>query len=342
MAPIKGISEVRRLPRLGKIRLGVKKKTEKGVEYPSAVDYFVCPEEVQKVFGKKPKELRIMFPIEDETKWASQWLKCYSATRGLICKGDGETALALIDVATGGISTKDSLVVEMKEVPCNPDSCPEYQSKQCRRVMALQFLLPEVPGLGIYELDTTSFYSIVNINSAIDMTRGMFGRIAMIPLTLSLGPQEVQPEGRKKSVHVLTLTSPYTLSELAERVVQPLIAEPLKVVLPEPSAEVPEELFPPEVIAEEPPAELLAEAIPEGEAAGEAPLFEEQRVIERNHSLIKNHNMFYNACFEDFKLQPREALKMSGYASPTDVISWPMAYLNVAGSMGARVVMPRT
>ena len=36
-----------RLPRIGKIHLGVKAKTAQGVEYPRAVDYFVCPDELR-------------------------------------------------------------------------------------------------------------------------------------------------------------------------------------------------------------------------------------------------------------------------------------------------------
>jgi hypothetical protein len=52
--PIKGIPEIVRLPRLGKIRLGIKKKTDAGVSYPSPTDYFVCPDELKKVFGEKP------------------------------------------------------------------------------------------------------------------------------------------------------------------------------------------------------------------------------------------------------------------------------------------------
>ena len=64
---IKGVSEVVRLPRLGKIRLGVKRENSTGTPYPSPTDYFVCPDEVRKVFGEKPKELRIMFPTEDES-----------------------------------------------------------------------------------------------------------------------------------------------------------------------------------------------------------------------------------------------------------------------------------
>jgi len=250
---IKGISDKRRLPRLGKIKLGAKKKNAKGVEYPSATDYFVCPNEVEAVFGKKPRALRVMFPTEDNELWASQWLKCYSATRGLICKGDGETATAMVDQKTGEIASKDSQVVEMRDVPCDPDSCPMYEAKQCRRVMSLQFLLPEVPGLGVWQLDTTSYHSIVNINSALDLIRGIYGRVSMIPLTLSLVPQGVQAEGKKKTVHVLALTSRHSILELQaasqkpKEIAGPVVGEESKpspkVELPDADEEMPEELF---------------------------------------------------------------------------------------------------
>jgi len=71
---IKGLSEQRRLPRIGKIRLGVKKKSPRtGAEYPVATDYFVCPTEVQAVYGEKPKRLDVIIPLEDEEIWASQY-----------------------------------------------------------------------------------------------------------------------------------------------------------------------------------------------------------------------------------------------------------------------------
>ena len=44
--PIYGISDQVRLPRLGKIRLGIKKKTKGGVEYPFATEYFIVPPEI--------------------------------------------------------------------------------------------------------------------------------------------------------------------------------------------------------------------------------------------------------------------------------------------------------
>lgn len=201
--PIKGVSDIRRLPRLGKIRLGEKELARSGKEYPKAVDYFVCPPEVQKVYGEKPRVLDIMFPVDDSSVFFPQWYKRYGQSTGLICKGDGEVA-SFIDTETG----------EMVEMDCVPDECEAYAKKHCRRLANLQFLLPKVPGLGVWTIDTTSFYSIININSALEMIRAVAGRIHMLPLQLVLKPQEVSPDGRKKTVYVMDLLAPVTLSKL--------------------------------------------------------------------------------------------------------------------------------
>jgi len=242
---IKGVSEVVRLPRLGKIRLGIKKETDDGTTYPSPTDYFVCPDEVRNVFGEKPKELRIMFPTEDESQWASQFLRCYSASRGLICRGDGETALARIDIKTGEIAVKEAISTVLSEISCRQDDCPYYERGQCKKVMNLQFLLPDCPGFGVYQLDTSSFNSIVNINSTLKLIRGICGRLSMIPLSLKLVEREVQPEGRRKTVRVLSLSVPHTLTEI-QRYAQIPVGQSL--ILPPPDSEAPDDLFPNEVL----------------------------------------------------------------------------------------------
>ncbi|ACZ61381.1 hypothetical protein [Dehalococcoides mccartyi] len=235
MSPIKGVSEIVRLPRLGKIRLGIKKENE-GVSYPSPTDYFVCPDEVKKVFGEKPKELRIMFPTENSEQWASQYLRCYSASRGLICRGDGETALSRFSPKPGETIVPGS----MEETICNPNACGYNKKGQCRRVMNLQFLLPDCPGFGVYQLDTTSFHSMKNINSALTFIRGVCQRVSMIPLSLQLVEQEVQPEGWCKTAHVLNLTCPHSLAEV-QRFAQ--IPPGQALLLPPPDSEAPDDLF---------------------------------------------------------------------------------------------------
>ena len=171
MTPIKGISDARWVPRLGRIRLGLKIEPEQGNPYPRPVDYFVCPPEVQAVFGEKPKELRIMFPVEDAEKFAQTWYRCYSQTWGLICRGNGDTADRSFDTATGALAGKGTQQVKRSEVTCPGPKCPEIHKRQCRPVMSLLFLLPEVPGLGVWQIDTSSIYSIKNINSGIDLAR---------------------------------------------------------------------------------------------------------------------------------------------------------------------------
>jgi hypothetical protein len=211
--PIKGLSERKMLPRLGKIHLGIK-NPEKG--YPVKTDYFVAPAEVQAVFGKQPKSLRILIPVEDEEKFASQYYRCYSKTRGLICKGNGETADRLVDARTGALVDSGSKDVIWQEICCAGKDCPDYKTK-CKPIMNLQFLLPEVPGMGIWQVDTGSVNSIKQINSAIELVRALCGRIAMIPLLLTLEPREaVNPDNKKKqTVYCLNLRTNGKMGELA-------------------------------------------------------------------------------------------------------------------------------
>ena len=256
--PIDKVSDIRHLPRLGKIRLGIKKEGKHG-PYPQAVDYFVCPEEVQAVHGETPRELPVMFPSEDLEECAPQYYKCYSYSQGLICKGDGRTCWRKVDTDTGAYANHDTETWERQEgLPCDPDACPMMGNKQCRKVMSLMLLLPEVPGLGVYQLDTSSFFSIVNLNSQLaaeDPVKGIKegflryftkGRIAYLPLVLSIEPQIVTPPGvGRKTVHILNVRAKVKLADLirlsrksAPDVLLPGLAE----------EEPPDDLFPDDVI----------------------------------------------------------------------------------------------
>jgi hypothetical protein len=169
--PIQGVSDIRRLPRIGKIRLGVKVTSPKTQnEYPKAVDYFVVnaddstSEEAARafheVYGDRPKALRIVIPVSNRDIFFPQWYKAYGAGTGKICQGDGQTATR-VNRETG----------EMFEVVCDPDECELYQRKHCKRIGSFSFILPDVRGLGVWTIETTSFHSIVNLNSALDFVR---------------------------------------------------------------------------------------------------------------------------------------------------------------------------
>lgn len=314
------MSDIRRLPRLGKIRLGIKVQGDKKNPYPRAVDYFVVPEEIQGYVGEKSKKLSIMFPVEDPEVFAPQFMKCYSLTQGLVCRGDGIRCTRKVDTETGDIADHTTEHWEFREMSCDPDTCPQAVGDpdagirpQCRRVMNLLFVLPDVPGLGVWQLDTSSFYSIVNINSCIDVIRGLCGRISGIPLTLSLEPREVTPPGmKKKTVHVLHLRSDLKLSQLQR------LASRVPKALAMPKAEEeepPEDLFPTEALQEAEGIGQQGEPAPTAEPVPAKPA--------RDPESIRTINELYRACHEDFGLQPKDVLRELGVSSQNEICELP-------------------
>jgi hypothetical protein len=184
---ITGLSSTMRMPRLGKIRLGIKAKTAKGVEYPKDVDYFVCPPEVQEIYGPTPKELDVLIPSTDPALYFPQALKWYKGAR-LVCKGNGETATR--------INTETGNMFEMA-CPCEHLKDPQTNPKgECTPRANLMVILPKVSMGGAYQVDSGSTNNIVNLNSTFAWIQSMLGRVAWVPLTLKRVPTKIQtPDG---------------------------------------------------------------------------------------------------------------------------------------------------
>lgn len=231
---IKGLSDKRRLPRMGKIRLGV--MVDKGGKtHPKEVDYFVCPEIVQKTYGPEPKELVIVFPMEDEEKFFQQFYMKYG--NGVLqCKGDGEMA-TFFDFD------------QMKFIDDKPCPCEFLKDGKCKPVGRLQFMLPEVEeAAGVWQIDTSSKNSIIDINSGIEYIRKICGRISMIPIKLIRSETETHrmDEKDKKMKTGRHYTLKFSLEGVTLRTLQ-LYGKinPTEFFLPEPDPNQPEDLFPP-------------------------------------------------------------------------------------------------
>jgi len=238
-----GLSEKLRLPRKGKIRLGEKKLSKQGKEYPSALDYFVVPEEVAEVYPDKPRKLDIMFPMENRDDFFPQWYKRYGSSKGLICKGDGKTATEILASHKGKLIEDNKEIElgkpEMKEIDCEGKECPYYQSKECKQVGNLQIILPKVKGLGVYQIDTSSYNSIININSGIELIRGMLARVGInriswIPLVLEVKMQEAHPVVKNKRIKTIIPVMSVDLEMSVELMMKMLKGS----ALPAPQAEV--------------------------------------------------------------------------------------------------------
>lgn len=221
--PIKNVSDIRRLPRIGKIRLG--KKTEKG--YPTEVDYFIIDpqtpselenerikQEIAKLYGKEPKQLRIMFPMANMDLCFPQWWKRYGQSTMLKCRGDGVEAVCTQPEYAEKLEVIGKIEEGLTKVQCLGKECPYVQAKQCGMRANLQVLLPEIPGAGVWQISTGSFNSIVNMNSCIDYIRTVCGRVHMVPLTLERREQVITHDGKARKHYVLHLNMNFVLADL--------------------------------------------------------------------------------------------------------------------------------
>lgn len=321
---IKGLSDVRRLPRAGKIRLGVKGKTDKGVEYPKEVDFFIIdpetpsPQERESVikefhqkYGEQPKQIPIMIPIGNHDVVFPQFYKRYGKSTLLQCKGDGETAVCSSPEYTEGLTVLDNTEMGLPRVQCFGTECPYYKARKCSRVATLQVLLPEMSGSGVWQITTGSFNSIVNLNSCLDYVKAVVGRFHMIPLLLERREQLIQdPNGgsaRKHYIMHINLNTPLVDLQRLGRI------DPEKVML-----ELPE--------PKEDPAELVYDAeasvvTPQQEEInlGDKPAQTEEYpdVKKRNEyveycakarALLKDDPLYFRILGEDFGVETIEDL----------------------------------
>lgn len=213
---IYGFDDRFRIQRQGKIRIGQKVVSEskdgKVFERPVALDYFVGPPEVHRVYGERPRKLDILIPSENLDEVFDTSLRWYGKS-GLKCVGNGRNA-----------SRYDEESLEWREVVCPYHECPFYKSGHCTEVGSFQFILPKVPGaaLSVYQIDTGSYNSTLNIKATLALLKSTLGRISLIPLVLEVRMEEKNPidprTGKRitSKVPVLYLTTPFTFEELLE------------------------------------------------------------------------------------------------------------------------------
>jgi hypothetical protein len=267
------------MPRIGKIHLGFKAKNAAGTEYPKAVDHFVCPDDLCEAMDGKvpfcdgkacktdtgPTELPVMFVTDDIDVALDTYYRAYKGSSGLVCKGDGYNADALLDMdevsgRDGDVTqplplnvwasskSKRTSRVKVKCLGAGYDDeppCPLFEAKGCKKLMMPQFAILDAPGLGVYQVDTSSVFGIENLHGFLTYLSGITGgRISGIPLVLKVVPQEVSPDGKKKTVHVLQLEAAFSMMDLQKHLDRP----GMTYLLPAADEEVPGDFFPAEVV----------------------------------------------------------------------------------------------
>ena len=246
---IRGLSEIRRLPRLGKIRLGIKKVTPAGKEYPAEIDYFrIDPktpselenknlaDEFHRLYGDKPKQIKVMFPLPDTSVFFPQFYKRYGGSV-LKCKGDGLEANCISKEMAAGLNVLRDNEMGGVVCECKGQECPYYMQKKCTESASLSILLPELKGAGVWEIVTGSYHSIVNINSCLEYIKAVCGRVHMIPLKLERREQQITYEGKTSKHYTLHVNMDFSLADLQKLA----LIDATKIMLELPAPEIDKE-----------------------------------------------------------------------------------------------------
>lgn len=268
---IKGLSESRRLPRLGKIRLGFKVQSGKS-EYPCELPFFFLPPEIGTLFGFKDAEtavarakelgtirdtamnfikanffrmaedIEVMFPVNDREVVMPVALKYYGSSRGIKCQGNGEEAIRSVDaIADGNPEVIEGQPEDAKMVrivcPCSLLKSEANPKGPCTQRGALRFMVPRVNMGGVYEIPFSSVNSIIDVQSGLEYITGLTsGRFSMIPLKLRRVPTQTHHEGKPQihwTMQVLFNVDINTLNELRSGS-QRVIAQSSAFILPPP------------------------------------------------------------------------------------------------------------
>jgi len=183
-----------KLPIGEKIRLGIRKKNEKGVEYPVETHFFVCPKAVRDIFGDEPTELRVYFPTNKREEIFPQNYEKYGSNNALQCWGDGEKS--------GQRKNLENGKWEDVECPCEHYN-KEYDKKTkiggCVKAGYLKFMIPSVTIGTFFQCRVGGTVSIEECNSAFKLAEGTTGgHWAMIPFRMQRIAKKLKIPGTAK------------------------------------------------------------------------------------------------------------------------------------------------
>ena len=192
-----------KLPIGGRIRLGIRKKNEKGIEHIIETEFFVCTKEVRAIFGDEPTELTVFFPSADRKEVFPQNYEKYGGNNALRCWGDGKTSGQRKNLKNG----------TWYDVKC---PCEHYNKKYdketkiggCVKAGYLKFMIPSVSIGTFYQCRIGGTVSIEECNSAFKLAEVTTGGCwAMIPFRMKRVPKRLKIPGtaNMKNHWVVTL-----------------------------------------------------------------------------------------------------------------------------------------
>lgn len=160
-----------------KVRIGEKRVSKGGKDYPAATDYFLSDDpEFQKLYSGKPRVIRVVPAYDDPSEFFSTglewWIKDKNKNPLLACytKDAGERPVALR--MEGMKDPENEVVGEMRgnnklPILCAGRECRQFKNRNCRPMARLTFFLEGGRTDQALQLDTKSWNSIEAIEGAL-------------------------------------------------------------------------------------------------------------------------------------------------------------------------------
>ena len=195
MSPI--IDLQRRLQEVGRVRMG--ERNAKG--YPSRLEHWKLTSRDQvrlqaaaQAFGGKVE------PWEGHDGQFALHTETDSLPILLL---PGQTLSSFYELWSGGGAQRrcDGQTELLSDGPCLCD--PE--ARECKPHTRLQVLLPDVPGLGCWRLDTTGYYAAVELAGTVELLEYASTRGAFLPARLRIDQRSVLRDGQTRRFPVPTL-----------------------------------------------------------------------------------------------------------------------------------------
>lgn len=209
------LNRQRQLAEQGRIRLGftlVSAKT--GKAYPKASDTFVLTshsrEHIAKAADVWGGDVEEWQPLGNG---AQQW-RCITKSSeidAILPPGDPLSQAYEMWSKGGCVRRCDGLTEQLSGSPCpcfaqfGDDWYEQPQGKVCDSKSRLKVLLPDMPGLGSWRLETGSFYATDEIAGMVDFIRGSVGDQTMVPVRLRIEPRTRVAGGQTKQFVVPVL-----------------------------------------------------------------------------------------------------------------------------------------
>jgi len=211
----------RRGQQIGRIRIGVLVKPEKGKPYPRKIDTF------RFTTGSRPTADAIAEHFGGEVReWGKEWevITSESAIPVTVPPRD-QVVSQWYEMWTGGGCQRrcDSRAEQISGGPCQ---CPADALKRaemaklnppqaCKPVTRISVMIPDLPGLGVFRLDTHSFYAATEIGDAAALMELARERGVFLPAILRIDQRSRVANGQTKKYPVPVLEVLATFRQIA-------------------------------------------------------------------------------------------------------------------------------